>query len=176
MNQTDMTPSHCLQREVRRRPGCGKQNMGYRSNQHDNCLERGQTEAQVYVGVLELNGDQASSTIVKVSVAQWCLHLCNSMDCSPPGSSVHGILQERILEWAVFPLSRGSSQPRDRTQVSCRQILYHLSHQGSPNNGKLIHHGPNRNGKKCYYTNMLFLNKEIIFKSVKELKVIFSSA
>ena len=40
------------------------------------------------------------------------------MDCSPPGSSVHGILQARILEWVAIPLSRGSSQPRDRTWVS----------------------------------------------------------
>ena len=45
----------------------------------------------------------------------------------------HGILQARILEWVAFPFSRGSSQPRNRTQVlRCRQILYQLSHQGSP--------------------------------------------
>ena len=43
---------------------------------------------------------------------------CDSMNCSPPGSSVHGILQARILEWVAMPSSRGSSQPRDRTQVS----------------------------------------------------------
>ena len=48
-------------------------------------------------------------------------------------SIVHGILQARILEWAAFPFSRGSSQPRDRTQVShCGWILYQLSHKGSP--------------------------------------------
>ena len=41
------------------------------------------------------------------------------VDCSPPGSSVHGILQARILEWVVISFSRGSSQPRDWTQVSC---------------------------------------------------------
>ena len=41
------------------------------------------------------------------------------MDCSPPGSSVHGILQARILEWVAMPSSRGSSRPRDWTQVSC---------------------------------------------------------
>ena len=41
------------------------------------------------------------------------------MDCSPPGSSVHGILQVRILEWVVIPFSRGSFWPRDRTCVSC---------------------------------------------------------
>ena len=55
------------------------------------------------------------------------------MDSSPPGSSVHGILQARILEWVAISFSRESSQPRDQTQVSCigRQILYHLSQQGS---------------------------------------------
>ena len=41
------------------------------------------------------------------------------MDCSPPGSSVHEIFQARVLEWVVMPSSRGSSQPRDRTLVSC---------------------------------------------------------
>ena len=45
------------------------------------------------------------------------LTLCDPMDCSPPGSSVHGILQERILEWVAVPFSRGSFQPRDQTQV-----------------------------------------------------------
>ena len=45
--------------------------------------------------------------------------LCNSMDCSPPGSSVHGILQARILEWVANPFSRESSQLRDQTRVSC---------------------------------------------------------
>ena len=54
-----------------------------------------------------------------MSVAQSCLTLCNSMDCSLPGSSVHGILQARILEWVVISYSRGSSQPKDQTQVSC---------------------------------------------------------
>ena len=50
----------------------------------------------------------------------------NPMDCSPPGSSVHGILQGRILKWVAIPFSRGSSWPRDQTYVSCtgRQILY----------------------------------------------------
>ena len=41
------------------------------------------------------------------------------MDCSPTGSSIHGILQARILEWVAISVSRGSSRPRDRTQVSC---------------------------------------------------------
>ena len=59
-------------------------------------------------------------------VAQSCLTLCDLVDYSPPGSSAHGILQARILEWVAIPFSRGSSPPRDGTQVSCigRQILY----------------------------------------------------
>ena len=44
---------------------------------------------------------------------------CDPMDCSPPGSSVHGIFQARILEWAAIPYFRGSSQPRDQTRISC---------------------------------------------------------
>ena len=44
---------------------------------------------------------------------------CNPMDCGLPGSSVHGILQARILEWVAISFSRGSFHPRDRTQVSC---------------------------------------------------------
>ena len=51
-------------------------------------------------------------------VTQSCLTLCDPMDCSPPGSSVRGSLQARILEWVAMPSSRGSSRPRDRTQVS----------------------------------------------------------
>ena len=51
-------------------------------------------------------------------VTQSCLTLCNPMDYSPPGSSVHGILQARILESVAMSSSRGSSQPRDQSQVS----------------------------------------------------------
>ena len=51
-------------------------------------------------------------------VAQSCPTLCDPMDCSLPGSSVPGILQARILEWVAISFSRGSSRPRDRTQVS----------------------------------------------------------
>ena len=51
-------------------------------------------------------------------VTQSCLTFSNPMDCSPPGSSVHGISQARIQEWVDFSSSRRFSQPRDRTQVS----------------------------------------------------------
>ena len=63
-------------------------------------------------------------------VSRLCLTLCDLMECSPPGSSVYGILQARILEWVAIPFSRGSSPPRDWTHVSCdfwlgRQIHYY---------------------------------------------------
>ena len=51
-------------------------------------------------------------------VAQWCPTLCDPMDCSLPGSSLHGILQARVLEWVAISFSRGSSWPRDQTRVS----------------------------------------------------------
>ena len=90
-----------------------------------------------------------------MKVPHSCLTLCDLLDYTG-----HGVLQDRILEWAVFPFSRGSSQPRDETRVSCssclgvgslsflqgivptqgsnpglphcREIFYHLSHKGSP--------------------------------------------
>ena len=68
------------------------------------------------------------------SVTQLCLALCNPMDCSTSGSSVHGTFHTRILEWIAIFSSRGSSPPEDWTQISCiaRGILYQLSHKGSP--------------------------------------------
>ena len=54
----------------------------------------------------------------EIEVSQLCPPLCDPMDCGPPGSSVHWILQARILEWVVISFSRGSSQPKDQTQVS----------------------------------------------------------
>ena len=54
-----------------------------------------------------------------VLVSQLCLTLCDTMNYSPPGSSVHEILQVRLLEWVAISFSIGRSQPRDRTQVSC---------------------------------------------------------
>ena len=64
------------------------------------------------------------------SVTQSCATLCDSMDCSLPGSSVHGILQTRILEWVATSSSEGSSSFRDQTHISCvsctgRRILCH---------------------------------------------------
>ena len=65
---------------------------------------------------------------------QYHLTLCDPMDCSPPGSFVHGILQARILEWVAMPYSRGICpiQELNRGLLHCRRFLYCLSHQGSP--------------------------------------------
>ena len=65
---------------------------------------------------------------------QSCPTLCDPVDCSPPGSSVPGILQARILEWVAISFCRASSRPKDHTPglLHWRWILYHLSLQGSP--------------------------------------------
>ena len=70
-------------------------------------------------------------------VFQSCLTLCDPVDCSPPGSSLHGHPQARILELVSMPSSRGPFQPRDPTcifYISCigRQVLYHKCYLGSP--------------------------------------------
>ena len=72
---------------------------------------------------------QVGQAALLCSVAQSRPTLCDSMECSSPGSSLHGIFQARTLEWAVISYSRASSQPRDQTHISCiscigRRILY----------------------------------------------------
>ena len=70
---------------------------------------------------------------VKVLAPQSCPTLFDPMDCSPPGSSIYGVLQARILEWVAIPFSRGIllSQGSNLGLLHCRQILYHLSYKGS---------------------------------------------
>ena len=65
----------------------------------------------------EGKASQAASKDGWISVTNWCPTLCDPMDCSPQGSSVHGILQARTLEWAATSFSRGPSRPRDQTPV-----------------------------------------------------------
>ena len=75
-------------------------------------------------------------------VAQSCPTLYNPMDCSPPGSSVHGILQARILEWAAISFSRGHAQPRDGNLVS------HIAEENNRYqlfNGEPVHRDPKYN-------------------------------
>ena len=78
-------------------------------------------KAHMGPGALAVSGEWALSTDLRglvharvhAKLLQSCLTLCDHVDCSPPGSSVRGILQARILEWVVKPSSRASSQPRD---------------------------------------------------------------
>ena len=72
-------------------------------------------------------------------VAKLCWTLCDPMDCSPPGSSVHGILQAKILEWVAMSLSRGSSWPKDQTCISCIVGGFFTAElPGKPNLGMLV--------------------------------------
>ena len=86
------------------------------------------TTAVVALSIPELYIFIKSSLVISCCmflVSQSCLTLRNPMDCNPPGSSVHGILQIRIVKWVAIPFSRGSS----RGLLRCRRILYFLSHQ-----------------------------------------------
>ena len=67
---------------------------------------------------LTLRNSGLENACVCAKSLQLCLTLCDPMDQSPSGSSVHGVLQARILEWVAIFFSRGSSWPRDRTHVS----------------------------------------------------------
>ena len=78
------------------------------------CLEKALCEGWSTEGVW--HSSEESSVWVKS--LQWCLTLCDPLDCSLPDSSVHGLLQARMLEWVAMLSSRGSSQPRDRTCIS----------------------------------------------------------
>ena len=96
----------CLSRKKERREGGKKEGKKKREKERKEEREKGRKEGRK-------EGRKKESEI-----ARSCPTLCDPVDCSPPGSSVHGILQARILEWVAISFSRGSSQPRDQTQVS----------------------------------------------------------
>ena len=86
----------------------------------------------------EKNDQIIRSITVCVLTAQSCLTLCDPMDCSPPGSRVHGILQARILKCVAMPFQGiFPTQGSNSGLLHCRWILYHLSHQGSQKQGRL---------------------------------------
>ena len=85
--------------------------------------------------IFQLGGLHFVKIVTDSEVVQSCPTLCDPMDCSLPRSSIHGIFQARVLEWVAISFSRGSSWPRDQTQVShivdrqlwlyhCRQTLW----------------------------------------------------
>ena len=95
-------------------------------------LAQGHTarEAAVQFGLKPRQSGSIASIfhhLLSHAVTQSCLILCDPIDCSLPGSSVHGTFQVRILEWIAISSSRGPSQPRDQTHLFCigGQILHH---------------------------------------------------
>ena len=89
--------------------------------------------------------------------AQPCLTLWDPVDCSPPGFSVHGIFQARILEWVAIFFCRGSSWPRDQTHISCvscigRQIFFFTTEPP---------------GKPIFYIHMVYVHMSVyIYKAI----------
>ena len=112
----------------------------------------------------ELKSNLDCGTTKKFEVQKWkwklvtqsCLTLCNPMDCSLPSSSVHEILQGRVLEWVAISFSRGPSGPgvgirgSNLSLLHCRQILYQLSHQGTPS--------INSSHKKAIYSSSVLIH------------------
>ena len=92
--------------------------LGYWEPGHKTAVQEPQTSFVERFPSAWLKAQLLASAVLCL-VVQLCLTLCDPMDCSPPGSSVHGISQTRILECAAMPSSRGSSWSRDQTQVSC---------------------------------------------------------
>ena len=74
------------------------------------CAKKTETSKKLYIYMC---------VCVCVLVSQLCLTLCDPMDYSPSDSSVHGILQSRILDWVAIPFSSKTSQPKDQSQISC---------------------------------------------------------
>ena len=109
----------------------------------------------------------------KITMCEWvlspklCLTLCNPMDCSPPGSSVHGISRARILEWVAIS-SSSSSQPRDRTQSSAfAGVFFTIESLEKPQITIL--------GLKCKLTQWsIVLNLENLIKQIENNLIKFS--
>ena len=102
---------------------------------------------------------------VGAPLLQSCLTLCNPMDCSPPGSSVHGILQARILKWVAISSSRGSSLSRDQTLISYVSCIsrWALYHQATRKAWKLPYSSFN------FAVNLKLLKNNIFWKKRKPL-------
>ena len=106
---------------------------------------------------------------VKMLVSPSCLILCDTKDYNPPGSSVHGISQARILDWVAIPFYRGSSRPRDWTWVSCLAggffTIWAATRQAQPGLGShFSHHSLNISGfSTSYYQQVTSLQIINIF-------------
>ena len=126
-----------------------------------------------------------STICMHVCLVAWlCLTLCDPMNCGPPGSSVHGILQARILEWLAMPSSRGSFQPRDQTQVSCiaegfftiwgtREPHEYWSKQHIPSPGELPDPVEQNKKKSSLYNIVISIISFRIFSNLRKLHYVF---
>ena len=112
----------------------------------------------VMLNILQYRGQpppQSLNCVCVCLVTLLCPILCDIMDCSLPGSSVHRIFQAWILEWVAMPFSRGSSWPRDQTHISCigRWMLYHWATRETQS---VNYMDPNVNMKNwCFLSVML---------------------
>ena len=116
-------------------------------------------------------------SIMPAKSLQLCLTLCDPMDCSPPGSPVHGILQERILKWVDIPFSMGSSWLRDGTWVFyvsfigrffCLFFFYHQCRLGSPYN-EILCNKMEWTIHCCMLQNILILKTTLLNKLDKNI-------
>ena len=114
----------------------GQDSLGEQGSASQGAERKESGSGEASVGAAESRGPKRGLACMPAQSLS-CVWLCDPTDCGPPGSSVHGILQARILERVVMPFSRGSSQPRNWTHISCiscmvKWILYHLSYAGRP--------------------------------------------
>ena len=120
-----------------------------------------------YAYTVFLYNSNLESKLKNLTCVKSCLSLCNPLDCSPPGSSVHGFFQARILQWVAISFSKGSSWPRDQTCVSCigRQILYHwATWEAMVKNMSYSGINLTKNGQKLHIENYKILLRE--FKEI----------
>ena len=113
---------------------------------------------------LQRKGNKEKGRVLTVpmspySVAKSCLILYNPMDCSPPGSSDHGILQARILEWVPISSSKGLSGPRDQTCISC--IAGRFCATESPGKSDRFHNNMANPQGFCKYDYPHFTDEEL---------------
>ena len=117
-------------------PAVKQKSSNVGKNKWDHGVNRGYMGVCVQIRETLKSRERCVDLILHAKSFQSCQTIGDPMDCSPPGSSVHGILQARIIEWVAISFSRRSSQPRDRTCISYvsgigRQVHFHWSHLGS---------------------------------------------
>ena len=118
----------------------------------------------MWFGVITISNKLLTLSESESEVTQSCPTLCDLVDCSLPGSSVHEILQARILEWVAISFSRGSSRPRGRTQVSCIGVRRF--------NLQATSEGPGDNPKPYIFLS-LYLNLENLSRDSASIFLLF---